>query len=359
MSQPKPKNLNDALATIEALTTENARLTADNAALGAKVEQLTTDNAALGTKVEDVTRRLQLLESSANVHADGYINADTKFKALDTENKALRDAMKALEASVKAQLAQQQLRGERTWAQRSAGNAGTGTGMAPAEAPPTTNTAMLRGHQRAHHQQQQQHQPLPSDTVTAKFVAYASADIAPSEVHEKLAHTLGYSTSSILSVQKLMTPAARAALAAAAASTPSAAAAAAAPPTTPSTSAAPTPSPVPNTPAAPAPRRMVNVPFVITTTKQIVDQALKGNLRQLLQEQQIHMYVDDYLTKEEQQERKRREPERLQLKAEGIKTAWRKDALVKRVVVEGKGAWVVVPAPPPQAAADIPATAST
>jgi peptidoglycan hydrolase CwlO-like protein len=337
---------------ISSLTSANARLTADNTALVGNVEALTRSQS-------DLTNRLKLLESSVDVATDGHINAGRQYDELNAQVNALRTAFKALEAQGQAQQ-----REARTWAQRSAPRTGTASGTTTAsQAPPPTTNTTQRGQQRAPHQPRQ-HQHQPSDTVTGKFMVFADAKVPPNEVQEMIAHYLGYSTSSIQSVQKLMSPAAAASVAAAAAAATAAeaaTAAAAAAAAAPSTSAAPA-SATPNAPSAPAPTppRVVNVPFVITTTKHIADQAVKGNLRQLLQEQQIKMYVDDYLTREEQQERKRREPERLQLKADGLKVAWHGTTLVKRVAVDGnKGAWVVVPAPPPQDAAEIPATAST
>lgn len=348
MSQPapKPSTLAEALTTIEAqavqintLTTENTRLTADNAALVGKVE-------AFRTEFND---RLKPIEASLNVATEGHISADDKFARQEVEIKALKATLKEL--GQRTERTERALGAERSAGPGSGRASGTGSGRASglgtAPPPPPATSTLQRVHPRPQQQQTGQHQHRPSDTVTAKFVVFADADRTPDEVQGVIAHNLGYSTTSLQSVQKLMSPAAASVAATAAAAAAAAAAATAA---RASTSATPT-SPAPNDHAAPAPPRMARVAFVITTTKHIADQAVKGNLRQLLQEQRIGMYVDDHLTKEEQQERKRREPQRLQLKAEGIKVAWRKDALVKRVDNDGQGAWVVVPPPPPAPAA--------
>jgi hypothetical protein len=97
--------------------------------------------------------------------------------------------------------------------------------------------------------------------------------------------------------------------------------------------------------------------FIFRTSKFVADKALKGGLRQQLRDDNIPMYVDDNLDREERQLRKARVQEKMDLKATGIKVAWRKATLWKLVVAGDTSTWEMVPAPggaPAGAAAPAP-----
>jgi hypothetical protein len=96
---------------------------------------------------------------------------------------------------------------------------------------------------------------------------------------------------------------------------------------------------------------------VFTTTSDLAVLAVKGpGLRDILKALPTQMWVDDYLTREQQLERKRREPERKQLKAAGVRVGWRGAALWMLVKIGDKDVWKIVPAAPAAPAA--PATAA-
>jgi hypothetical protein len=177
---------------------------------------------------------------------------------------------------------------------------------------------------RSSQQQQQLQQPQLLQPQLQKqhaeiheFVIYAKQGNTPNTVLEVISEKLGFNTGVFSSVQKI-----------AAAPSPAAAAVA------------------PDAAEGEAARSPNDVYVFRTTNKFVADQAVKGNLRKRLRESDIPMYVDDYLTKEERLQRKARLHEKMELKANGVKVAWRRAALWKMVSDGHTDTWeVVVPAP--------------
>jgi hypothetical protein len=155
-----------------------------------------------------------------------------------------------------------------------------------------------------------------SEQNTARFVVRAEASSTSNAVQAALADCMGINTSAILLVQKIVLKNHMQAAG-------------------PSTSAAG------GLPPALAPQ----VTFIITTSAFVADKAVKGDLRKQLRARGVPMYVDDYLTRDEQQERTRRLQEKKDLKAGGITVAWRRATLWKLVSEGDKDIWQLVPAP--------------
>lgn len=205
---------------------------------------------------------------------------------------------------------------------------------APASAPPPPYLAAARANsQGAPPRAAPTSASRPPRTVepqqdTARFVIRAVASTTSNTVQETLADCMGINTSAILLVQKIMPKAA-------------------------SNAAAPSTSAAGAAPAAPTPQAT----FIITASTYVADKAVKGDLRKQLRERNIPMYVDDYLTREEQLERKRRLPEKQALKAAGTTVAWRKASLWELVKVGDEDIWRLVPAPAAAPAGGAPETA--
>jgi hypothetical protein len=174
----------------------------------------------------------------------------------------------------------------------------------------------------------QPRRPEPAEDIV-KFVIHASADRETDKVMITVRDLVGFNTAAIYHVEKLTRRAASRSGQPRAASQP-----AAAPPSTSAQGAEA---------AAPAARIPMAV-FVFSTSKYVADKAVKGDLRQKLRDGNIPMYVDDYLNREEQEERKKRVEEKLQLKKDGVKVAWRKAALWRLDTVDDKSTWSLVPA---------------
>jgi hypothetical protein len=155
---------------------------------------------------------------------------------------------------------------------------------------------------------------------TDRFVVRAPVSNTPDEVLATLADRMGVNKSALGLVQKLMPrPSSQ-------------------PPPPAIASSSTVPAPPPTTPHA---------TFIVTTSAFIVDKAVKGDLRKQLRDRNIPMYVDDYLTKEQQQERNSRLQEKKDLKAAGTTVAWRKATLWKLIKEGDKDVWQLVPAPAP------------
>jgi hypothetical protein len=105
--------------------------------------------------------------------------------------------------------------------------------------------------------------------------------------------------------------------------------------------------------ALPAPATAMAV-YIISTSRHLAVLAVKGGMRKILKANDTNMFVDDYLSREEQLERKRREPERAKLKADGLTVGWRGAQLWMVVKQDGeRDVWRIVPAAP--AAPQLPA----
>jgi hypothetical protein len=324
------------------------QLEEENAALTAQVnslqQQLGTVTAELGTVTAE---RNGLQARLVNIEADAV-----KLKAsMETVSTGHFDSYRRItehEAATAAKIASLEalvLRGprERTWAER-AETASADARRAPAVGTTTTQPESQAAQQRPqgrqlqhqHNHQHHQQQPQPG-VATGKFVVHAPKNLTPDQALITVAAGLGCNTAAIHSVQKL-SPITRSA----AAPAPPAPAAAA-----PSTSAG----------ALPPPPAPTNAVFVFTTTSDLAVLAVKGGLRETLKALPTPMWVDDHLTREEQLERKRREPERKQLRAAGVSTGWRKAALWMVVKIGDKDVWRIVPAAPAAAAAAAPPAA--
>jgi hypothetical protein len=176
---------------------------------------------------------------------------------------------------------------------------------------------------------QQQRAVEPEDT--ARFVVYAPPDKSPDEVLSVVVDNMGLNRDAIRHVHKIPPRAS---------SQPN-----------PATNAVASSS----DPAVPPPR-VANAVFVFTTSTYVADKAVKGgDLRKQLRELQQNIYIDDYLTKEEKEERKRRAGEKQQLKDAGVTAAWRRAALWMLEKVDGnKDVWKIVDAQQTPAAAPAP-----
>jgi hypothetical protein len=280
-------------------------------------------------KALNVTYEAELVELRKSVEAvaTGHFDTDKKVTRIETE---LRAELKRFTDEMQETLRKQRA----TWAETATAHrapASAATRSAP-EGAATTNSAPRSPERHHQHSGQQQHRTR--DAFDASFVTFADSKLSADDVVGVIANTMGVNTGSF-SVQKLSSAAAKEAAAEQAA---------------------------PTTSAPAPPPRVVNVPFIFRTTKYIAEQAVKGSLRRTLKEKEIRMFIDDHLTREQQQERKRREGQRRQLKDAGVTVAWRQAALVKwDESIGDKGAWAEVPpAPPsPAAAAQIPATVPT
>ena len=192
--------------------------------------------------------------------------------------------------------------------------------------------------ERRNQQQQEQQQPWqqarqrtqarPADE-THKFVVYAAASKTSDEVMSVVADTMGINHGAFKHVEKIKPRGAPQPAAPAPANA------------APSSSTAGT---------AALPERPPNAVFVFTTSKYVADQAIKGTLRQRLREGQVDIFIDDYLTREEKEERKRRAGEKRQLKEAGVKAAWRRATLWMLESVEGRDVWKLVDVQRPAAA---------
>ena len=82
---------------------------------------------------------------------------------------------------------------------------------------------------------------------------------------------------------------------------------------------------------------------ITASSKAAVQGILNGRTRWALKQAGLPLYVDDYLSPQQRQQRKRLEPLRQRLRGQGVKTRWAAAALQKRVQNEqGSWAWQVV-----------------
>ena len=82
---------------------------------------------------------------------------------------------------------------------------------------------------------------------------------------------------------------------------------------------------------------------ITASSKAAVQGILSGRTRWALKQAGLPLYVDDYLSPQQRQQRKRLEPLRQRLRGQGVKTRWAAAALQKRVQNEqGSWAWQVV-----------------
>lgn len=301
-----------------------ADLEAENAELRERVASITAERDGFSARVVILEAEAASFKATLETVSTGHFESDRRLKALAASQTEFQETTRASIASLEALIRQT---GQRTWAEHA--NAAARTGRAPAPAAPSAATTrpppgtqprtMPEGR---HMRNQQHHQPQPY-VATGKFVMHAPNDITPDQALAKVTEALGCNTTAIHSVRKLSPtrPATLSATAAAAA---------------PSTSAnAPLPPPA-----------AANAVFIFTTTSDLAVLAVKGGLRKILRAQETNMFIDDYLDREQQIERKRREPERKALKDAGVVVAWRGDQLWMVVKDDGRDAWRIVPAAP-------------
>jgi hypothetical protein len=296
---------------------------------------------------DEFSARVVMLEANAanikttlDTISTGHFESDRAIKALEATQAEFKAFIGAELASLQALFRQ------RTWAEQASSGAPSGRLNAPAPPTPSPSAATAlqprtRGEMPLQNHPLRHQQPQPSVAI-GKFVLHAPNSLTPDQAHDKVAHALGCNTAAIHSVRKL-SPTRPAA--------PSAPAPAAAAPSTSAAGAMPLP-------AAP------NAVFIFTTTSDLAVLAVKGGLRKILRAQETNMFIDDCLTREQLQERKRREPERKALKDAGVAVGWRGAQLWKVVKVGDSDAWRIVPAAPllpapPAAVAHVPHDAST
>jgi hypothetical protein len=277
----------------------------------ARITTLLAENAGLRTENANLKERLSDLERNMNTVTDGHIESDKKFEQQARVNAAMDASLTELKTGM-----------ARLVRQMDAGPAPRGAwGNAPGHHSPATTVAhapyprLPAPHQPQRHTSDDNH----------KVVFYASPDNSADDMLTKVTDIMGVNRSAIHHVQKIQ---------------PGSATRQAPVDAAPSTSAAGGSSSGPQTRNVPA-----NAVFVFSTSKYIADQAIKGNLRKLLREKNMAIYVDDYLSREEKEERRKRAEERQHLKAAGVKAAWRR-ATLWQLVKEGENeVWKLVPAP--------------
>jgi hypothetical protein len=244
--------------------------------------------AAERTRSARLEAELKDMKTTLDTIATTHIASEKRFAALEKDMKRLSESSRAITTSAPPP---QYLAAARSDVQR------TPRPPTPTAAPPS-----LR--------------PVMEEQNTARFVVRAEASSTSDAVQAALADCMGINTSAILLVQKIV-------------------------PKSHMQAAGPSTSAAGGLPPALPPQ----VTFIITTSAFVADKAVKGDLRKQLRARGVPMYVDDYLTREEQQERTRRLQEKKDLKAGGITVAWRKATLWKLVSEGDKDVWQLVPAP--------------
>jgi hypothetical protein len=291
-----PPKKSAELATIEA---ENVELKSKVAALE---QELATEKASKATLVAE----LQEIKTTLETVANGHMTSERRFTDIEKQLTAVAALQRQPEQRAAAAAANPYL---------------AATRAAPARQP-------AHGHQPAPPHARQPRRQEPHADV-AKFAVYAALDTSCDEVANTVIKELGINTAAIHHVEKIM-------------------------PRTASQPAAADPS----TSAQAAPARTPNAVFLVTTSQYVADKAVKGDLRQKLRDNNIPMFIDDWLNREEQEERKKRVEEKKQLKADGVKAAWRRAELWKLVTMADKSVWQLVPAPAAMGAAAVGAAGS-
>jgi hypothetical protein len=335
------------MPTKNELEAQVASLHATIAEKDAKIAEMDAQVASLTAERDGLSARVVNLETTVETVSTGHFDSDRRIKELAANATKFQATMETQIASLEA-LVRGQRGGQRTWAERTDTTSADAraiarTGRAPS-APTTTTQPAEDSAQPRTQGRHQHHHPQPNITpniATGKFVTHASDELTPDEMHVKVADAMGCNKAAIHSVRKLSPT--RPIL----------------PPPLASASAAAAPSSSAN--ALPPPAVVVaatNAVFIFTTTSELAVLAVKGGLRKILRALDTPMWVDDYLSKEQQQERKRREPEWRALKDEGVGVGWRGAALWKVVKVGERDVWKIVPATPAAAAAQAAAPAA-
>ena len=283
----------------------------ENTLLRQTVAGLTAANAALVSEKAALSAKVAELEKTVSTVADGHIAQEVTNARLFASLKKLeeRAAQQQLLQQQQSPTQPQQPRSQQLPQQRS---------QQLRDVPAPDRAARAQPQSRSHSQPAPRHADFhASNTMMHKFVTYADPTVFTSDqVHATLIEKLAVNSAAITVIRV--------------------------------GSSAPSAPDLPGVDGDGA--RTRNAVFVCSTSKFIADQAIKGNLRKLLRDSGINIYIDDYLTGAEQRERKARLREKKDMKAAGTTVAWRRATLWKLVTNGDSSEWRIVPAPAAAAA---------